>query len=371
MKIALIEPFFSGSHRQWATQLQRVSAHELRIFSLKGRHWKWRMVGGALPLAQQFLDESFSPDLILCTDMLDLSTFLSFSKEKTGSCPIALYFHENQITYPWSPNDQDIELERDHHYGYINFTSALLADALYFNSSFHKESFLEALPAFLRQFPDQKQLHTLEQIRTKSAVLDLGCNLQELDKVTIPEKNGHPTFLWNHRWEYDKDPEAFFRLLFRIKDTGRPFKLIVLGQHYQQYPSIFEEARQKLSSEILHFGFAPSRTDYARLLWQADILPVTSRQEFFGLSVVEAIYCNCYPLLPDRLSYPQHIPDELHATHLYNKEEELYEKVVRAMSAIQDIRQNNQYRNFVTRYDWSNLAPIYDAQFKQLLQKAT
>jgi len=48
--------------------------------------------------------------------------------------------------------------------------------------------------------------------------------------------------------------------------------------------------------------------EYAKWLWRADILPVTSRQEFFGASVVQALYCNCCALLPDRLAYPEHLP---------------------------------------------------------------
>lgn len=369
MKIALIEPFFSGSHQQWATQLQQYSSHEVRIFSLKGRHWKWRMVGGALPLANQLLESGFSPDLILCSDMLDLTTFTAFIRGKLSDCRLAVYFHENQITYPWSPADEDLQLGRDHHYGYINFTSALVADALFFNSSFHKKSFTDSLPDFLRQFPDQKQLHTTDQIRQKSKVLQLGCELQALDEIDRLEKTDRPTILWNHRWEYDKNPEGFFQLLFRLKAENIPFHLIVLGEQYRQSPPVFEQARKELADEIIHFGYAASRLDYTRLLWKADILPVTSRQEFFGLSVVEAIYCNCYPILPNRLSYPEHIPRSLHSVHLYNNEEELVQKFTQAIRHLHDIRANNQCRNFVARYDWSNLASLYDTQFQQLLQK--
>lgn len=36
----------------------------------------------------------------------------------------------------------------------------------------------------------------------------------------------------------------------------------------------------------------------ARWLWQSDVLLVTSQQEYFGVSVVEAMHCGCYPLLP-------------------------------------------------------------------------
>ena len=105
-----------------------------------------------------------------------------------------------------------------------------------------------------------------------------------------------------------KNPELFFNSLLQLKEENIQFKLIVLGQSYSKIPSIFKAAKNNFSNQILHFGYAPSFEDYAKLLWQSDILPVTSNQDFFGGSVVEAIYCNNYPILPNRLAYPEHIP---------------------------------------------------------------
>jgi len=47
MKILLVEPFFVGSHASWAKGYQQFSQHDVEILSLPGRHWKWRMYGGA------------------------------------------------------------------------------------------------------------------------------------------------------------------------------------------------------------------------------------------------------------------------------------------------------------------------------------
>ena len=117
MKILLVEPFFTGSHQLWAEGYQEASKHELRILSLPGRHWKWRMYAGAVELAKQFLAlQNYTPDLILATDMLNLTTFLALTRSKTASIPTAIYFHENQITYPWSATDPDISLKRANQY---------------------------------------------------------------------------------------------------------------------------------------------------------------------------------------------------------------------------------------------------------------
>ncbi|MFT5169279.1 MAG: hypothetical protein ACI8P3_004528, partial [Saprospiraceae bacterium] len=178
MKILIVEPFFSGSHKKWACGYQQYSQHNVEILSLPGRHWKWRMYGGAVSLANTFKKNNYQPDLILASDMLDLSTFVSLLRKEINNIPVALYFHENQITYPWSPTDQDVSLRRDNHYGFINYTSALAADYIFYNSQYHLDSFLRSLPRFLNQFPDYRELQNIDAIRKKSALLYLGVDLK-------------------------------------------------------------------------------------------------------------------------------------------------------------------------------------------------
>ncbi|GJM31621.1 MAG: glycosyl transferase family 1 [Saprospiraceae bacterium] len=324
------------------------------------------MYGGAVALTDAFAALDFDPDLILATDMLDLTTFLALNRTRVRDIPVALYFHENQITYPWSPDDQDIHLNRNRQYGFINYASALAADQVFFNSAFHRNAFLGALPNFLKAFPDRKGLHHVKSIRQKSKVLPLGMDLQVLQSSGLCNSSGEAVLLWNHRWEYDKDPDTFFTLLFRLKAEKVPFRLIVTGASFRQEPPIFAQAKKELRKNILHFGYATSRTAYRNLLWQADILPVTSRQDFFGGSIVEAIYCQCYPLLPHRLAYPEHIPKALHQQHLYQETEELYQRLKALILNINQTREATNCQNFVSQYDWSILAPQYDAQFRAI-----
>ena len=67
----------------------------------------------------------------------------------------------------------------------------------------------------------------------------------------------------------------------------------------------FTHARNTLKRHIIQFGYTETFEDYAAWLWKADILPVTSIQDFFGISIMEAVFCNTIPLLPQRLSYPE------------------------------------------------------------------
>ena len=62
----------------------KVSA-KIKIISLKGIYWKWRMHGGAISLAakyNKFVIENYNPDVILTTDMLNLPVFTAFANIK-------------------------------------------------------------------------------------------------------------------------------------------------------------------------------------------------------------------------------------------------------------------------------------------------
>ncbi|MCP4132951.1 MAG: DUF3524 domain-containing protein [bacterium] len=374
MKILLIEPFYTGSHKAWLKGIQEHSRHRVSLLTMPGRYWKWRMHGGCVTLAQKYLEQYSAPgekpNLILASDMLDLSGFLALTRKETHSIPIALYFHENQLTYPWSPTDRDVKHKRDKHYGFINYISALTADHCFYNSNFHRNSFLGALPNFLKSFPDFNETATIDIIDKKSTVLPLGIDLARFD-AEVPEPPGFsetgsaPILLWNHRWEYDKNPGDFFEALYALDAKGIPFRAAILGERYGKIPKEFEKARDRLGSKIIKFGYAESFEEYVFWLQNAHILPVTSNQDFFGISIMEALYCGCVPLLPKRLTYPDLVPIEQFGPCFYNDQAHL-------ISQLETLLQNpephnsHQFRQLASAYDWKNMINLYDSTFEEM-----
>ena len=68
--------------------------------------WRWRMRGGAVTLARMYAESKRRPEVVVTTDILDLATFrglLQSTFEVSHVPPIAVYFHENQLTYPLPP----------------------------------------------------------------------------------------------------------------------------------------------------------------------------------------------------------------------------------------------------------------------------
>ena len=324
------------------------------------------MHGGAVTLARKFLETGLHPDLILTTDMLDLTTFLALTRRHTATIPTAVYFHENQLSYPWSPTDRDIAQKRDKHYSFINYVTALTADIVLFNSAYHHESFLAALPNLLKHFPDFNEIDTITEIHSKSRILPLGLDLTRFDAFAGPPTAGFPPIvLWNHRWEYDKNPAEFFEALYTLAERDIPFRVAILGEKFQRQPEIFIQARQRLGDRVIQFGYCDDFSTYARWLWQAALLPVTSHQDFFGASVIEAMYCDCVPLLPQRLAYPELIPAELQQGYLYDDFVDLVEKLAEALIKPQP----KSLRQIAANFDWHRLAPEYDDLLEEAGQR--
>lgn len=366
MNILLVEPYFTGSHASWAEGYKKYSKHTVEILGLKGQFWKWRMHGGAITLAKEFLKTGFKPDLILATDMLDLTIFQSLTRKTTHNIPYVLYFHENQLAYPWSSTDRDVVKNRDRHYSFINYSSALAADKVCFNSQFHMDIFFIELKRFLKGFPDNNELDSVEILQKKSSVLSLGLDLTAFDTFETFEQNNKPLILWNHRWEYDKNPDDFFEALYELDDNGCEFEVVIAGENFSQKPAKFLEAKDRLDHRIVHFGFIESFAEYAKWLWKADIIPVTSNQDFFSISLVQAMYCNCYPIVPKRLAFPEHIPEELHYEFVYNNQADLIEKLEYAITNPTQIIERD-ISMFTKNYKWEQTAPVYDKLFTSLL----
>ncbi len=367
MKILLLESFYGVSHKQWVDGFIDNSSHEVDLLQMAGRHWKWRMEHSAIHFSNKIISLQTEYDLILSTSFTNIAAFrgLLIAKGDTDAwynqVPIHVFFHENQITYPWSEEDPDIILKRDNHYGWINYLSCLAADKVIFNSAYHRDDLLGILPTFLDQFPDETPMEEIEKIRKKSHVLSIGVNMKPLLALNQIE-NTVPVIIWNHRWEYDKNPKDFFEALFQLDEEGLAFEVIVAGEKYKRSPTVFEEAKKRLGAKIIHFGYAKSRSDYLNLLAKADIMLVTSNQDFFGISSVEGIAAGCYPLLPNRLAFPEHLDLPKYQDFYYTSVSELLDKLRKVIK--NHPNQTEDIRKQVSKYDWTNQIDVYDEFFR-------
>ena len=353
MRILFLEAFFGGSHRAFAQGLQRHSRHQIELITLPDRFWKWRMRGAALHMAPR-IPPLHRFDLIMTTNLMSLADLRALLPPHR--CPMVVYFHENQLTYPIAAGDL-----RDVHFGFTDITTALTANQIWFNSFSHQDAFLAALPAFVKQMPDARPTWITEAIRRKASVLYPGCEFPSNPPEPAPETTRTPLIIWNHRWEFDKNPEAFFEALYVLASRDRAFEVALLGECFQDQPKCFLNARERLGDRIVHFGYAPSKGDYHRWLERGHIVVSTALQENFGFAVVEAARFGCLPLLPQRLSYPEIIPTPFHELCLYADQSDFIYKLTHVLDHHHDFHaQKRSLQEAMARYGWNERIGAFD-----------
>jgi glycosyltransferase involved in cell wall biosynthesis len=250
-------------------------------------------------------------------------------------------------------------------------TSALAASTVWFNSSFHRDSFLHALKTFLNRMPDYQPFDAATHLEAKSQVFPPGVARFAPRGPRVP---GPLRILWAARWEHDKNPEEFFEALGHLRDRQIPFRISVVGEQFREVPEVFARAREHFADHLDRWGYQQDRADYEAALLAADVFVSTAAHEFFGLSAVEATLAGAYPVVPDRLAYPevfdlQGDPGvreffyEDSATSLADRLEELAHRLESNGSLFPA---GAPIRSRLQRFEWTNLAPILDDAVEQV-----
>lgn len=390
-----------ASHRTWIEGYQRHHGlqHDIRITFVPTDRWKFRMMAAAAELVEFVQND----DEILVVDaMLDVTVLVALlkSSRERHQCPsIYMYFHENQLTTPFTSQDRDYRKgQQTHwHYGMAHWRSLLVADGCIFNSQTHLNDFAEALPKCLnQQCPRDTVEWQLTKCRdllsTKCTVLRYGLELDQLMTLghvamEAPDdpKNVHldptskhrtPVILWNARLEEDKNPGAFLDLLHQVANkTTIPFKLIILGNDPSKDQKWYAKIAQDFGDQILFMGWCQDRKQYAQYLSKASVVVSTANHETFGISIVESVHCGALPLLPRRLSYPEifdSVPN-VEEQYLYKQSEKdgvtklikMLEMVI-SLDTSAHMEARTAVRQATATYSWKTMGPVYDQFFANL-----
>jgi glycosyltransferase involved in cell wall biosynthesis len=277
--------------------------------------------------------------------------------------PVLVYFHENQLTYPVAPGEiMDLQ------FGFTDITTALAADRVLFNSKSHYNAFFSTVPEFLRKMPEFRPHWVVDCIRQKAAVLYPGCQFSPQIRVDDWSCSSPPLIIWNHRWEFDKNPGAFFDALDTLLNHGIDFRLALLGENFQTVPKEFIAAREKYKDNIIQYGYVKDKKEYFEWLHRGDIVISTAEQENFGIAMIEAVRYGCFPLLPNRLVYPEIIPDSFHKVVLYDGQRDLKEKLFTVINNYSALRTKMKtLSEAMARFAWERVIDDYDEQLDHLI----
>ncbi|XP_016895252.1 tRNA-queuosine alpha-mannosyltransferase isoform X2 [Cynoglossus semilaevis] len=383
--VLLVEPFYGGSHKQ-LIDLLKDNIDDCCVFSLPAKKWHWRARTSALYFSQNIPKCStyrvlFSSSVLNLCELVALRPDLAHLKKVLYFHENQLFYpvRKNQERdFQYGYNQVLSCLVSD----VVVFNSRFNMDSFLSSISTHMKKIPDHRPKGLEQLirpkcvvlnfplllPDVSSLlpkhkqrcrcghtsaqtggqtightsaHTDEQTggqTTGQMPLSLkshsdspqhftsgpGPGLEPGADPDLGSEEQRPLYIvWPHRWEHDKDPELFFSVLFRLKESGLRFNVSVLGETFTDVPEIFTEAQRVLSDQILVWGFQPRKEDYLKVLCDADVVVSTAKHEFFGVAMLEAVYCGCFPLCPNSLVYPEIFP----AHYLYSTPAQLYKRL--------------------------------------------
>jgi len=308
LRILLLSAYDAISHQHWRKGLvDAFPEHDWTVLTLPARYFNWRVRGNSLSWAfeeREILTREY--DRLIATSMTDLSSLRGLVPELT-KIPTTVYFHENQFAYPKNHKNNH-QLKTELEAKVVSLYSALAVDHVVFNSVWNRYSFLQGINLFLRTMPDHVPDGVVELLSEKSSVLPV-----PLDEKWFSDRaeRAHSVFtvLWNHRWEYDKAPDRFLKALVELKQRGIEFKINLVGQQFRQKPEIFDQVYELLENHILNWGIV-NDSDYDSVLKSSDVVVSTALHDFQGLAILEAVAAGCVPVVPDRLAYPEFIPQE-------------------------------------------------------------
>jgi glycosyltransferase involved in cell wall biosynthesis len=359
MRVLIVEPYYGGSHKAVLDALLSELGCEHDLLAMPARKWKWRMRGAAIVLAEEVCRLHASGvrwHLVYASTFVNLPELLALARPALDGVPSVVYFHENQLMYPVRH-----EAEWDFQFPLTNIVSALAADACLFNTQWHLDGFLERIGPFLKQFPDFVPRGAAERIAAKSAVLPPPFDPRPFD-AHASRRGERVRIVWPHRWEHDKDPEAFFAAVHELAAEGLDFEVAVAGQAFCDTREAVERMAAALGSRLAVLGEPEGRDAYAALLASADVAVSTARNEFFGLAMVEACYAGCWPVVPDRLAYPELYPAE----HRYGSHDEL---VARLRALVLDRPAPGAARRIAEPFTVERLAPEYRRAFEAVAER--
>ena len=339
-RILSLQPYYGESHRQFIDGWVAHSQHAWRLLTLPGRHWKWRMRHAAVEFTQQMkrlADAGESFDAIVATDMMnaaELKGLLVAACPEYCRLPLVVYFHENQFAYPSQFGPDSREHQRDQHFGFTNFLSALAADQVWFNSTYNQQSMLYHLENSSRRWPDYSPKAQVNQLLEKFSVEAPGVEQPPVDVAEFHKQRSQRResaerlrIVWAARWEHDKNPQLLLDSLRQLKSQTNHFEISVIGQRFRKAPSAFEQIKSEFSDHIRHWGFVPSREGYWAVLAESDVFVSTASHEFFGIAAAEAIAVGLHPLFPNDLAYPEMVQRLLSCAEISSSEPKLSESV--------------------------------------------
>ena len=139
--------------------------------------------------------------------------------------------------------------------------------------------------------------------------------------------------------------------------------------------NIFNSLKNDFSDDIIHFGYVNDKNLYYKYLYLSDIIIMTSNHEYFGISLIESMYCYTIPLIPNKLVYCEHLNNyNKTQSNNFNFNNYLYRSngdlTLKLKNLLETFKNGNIshifaiFRKISKQYDANTIVKLYDKEFE-------
>lgn len=116
--------------------------------------------------------------------------------------------------------------------------------------------------------------------------------------------------IFPHRWDEEKNPQDFLKLAKRFRGKDVKFLVCTSRKEFRSNNKKLIDAfyKEKEEGSNLEIKAGIKKQEYYYLLAKSKVFWSSALQETFGYATLEALTFNCYPVVPNRLSYTDYVP---------------------------------------------------------------
>ena len=299
LDILALEPYFGGARKSMLQTLVRCSRHRWTLLTLPPRRMERRLAAAAHWFSEQIARRDVGAvDVLFTCDALNLADLYRLCPTVVDH-PSVVYFHCNQLPDPLH-HDPQAQLDL------TNLNTATAANEIWFNSTYHARSFIEAVEGLVASHAELQTRNPVADLNAKLRCVHPPVDMARTDEI-IAQAGA------------DRDPNAIYLetgdgniellnaalgMLFKLKHKINLFVCGPVDRLANGFPvqMIHETDIDGQINGLLKCSTFVS----------AKIAPT------FDETAIRAMQLGCRPVLPHTGIYPEIVPHAFHSECLYD-----------------------------------------------------
>jgi hypothetical protein len=347
LDILALEPFFGGVRRHMLETLVRCSRHRWTVLKLPPRRMERRLTAAANWFSEQLSRHWVGRiDLLFTSEAMNLASLFRLMPALAGN-PSVVYFHENQLPDLSSFRDDPLDL--------VNLNTATAATELWFNSSYHKRSFLIRAAALVDRHPELSNRSPMPNISSKSRHMPPPVDLSLVHEIESEKIRRDPRKIFVET--RGADVQLLNDAFAALRERALEFAAVTVGPVDQLDPGV---PRTTVSEN--------DEPAQIRAMFGCGVVTSTKTEAASDYQVVRALAAGCRPVLPDGGSYPEILPQPLHKPCLYDiSPESLADKLAEAMTPMNPPWRYEGFPQAFRAFDAISACRAIDERVEQLV----